>query len=114
MKTALTPTVLQFLVDEGFQICLSKTSSIFTKKARFCTTLTPAKFDSMPDRSTGLFDNFFAIKAEPVVMAQGLYDTIVLVDMDTTTWQAYETKVLKVKKRKTAAKTARKQYDLVA
>ncbi|RYY37066.1 MAG: hypothetical protein EOP46_04155 [Sphingobacteriaceae bacterium] len=84
--------MLRFLIGQGYQFCLSKTSSINTPNANVCVTLTPVKCTQAICNREG-FDNFFAIKAEPAYLSRGVDRTLILVDMNTATMFKYKTSI---------------------
>lgn len=90
MTTVLTPRLLRFLIGEGYQFCLSKFTTIQSATANVCLTLKPVKGTPVIKHKEN-FDTFFAIKAEPVYLANGVDRTLILVDISTATVLKYRT-----------------------
>ena len=81
MKAMLTPSVIKFLVLQGYKYCLSRTTGIHKKNASVCITLTPVKSRPLTRALPQGFDTYFSIMHEPMQMARGIDDTEVLVNL---------------------------------
>jgi hypothetical protein len=81
MQKLLTPALLQFIIGLGYRYCLSRTTSILGEDADVYIVLKPIKqkplLKTLPDN----YDTYFSITGEPQQMAEGIDETIVLVDM---------------------------------
>lgn len=89
MKTILTPSLLRFLINKGYQACLSKSTAIHTWDAHLRITLTPVMLRDIPHHDHKTFDHVFAIKAEPVELAKGVKNTEVMVNISPKTLLRY-------------------------
>ena len=89
MKTLLTPILLDFLIIEGYEYCLSKTAGINTPDTSESITLVPVKTKRLLKRLSGSFDKYFNIKNEPVQMAEGFDETLVMVEIDSSDLKRY-------------------------
>lgn len=81
MKTALTPFLLKFLIEEGYQYLLSKTENINEPDASVQITLTPVIARPQVRRLPRDFDTYFKLTREPQMMANGVDDTRILVKL---------------------------------
>lgn len=81
MKTALTPFLLKFLVDQGYQYLLSRTENINHPDASVQITLTPVLTRPQLRRLPRDFDTYFNLNKEPRIMAEGVDDTLILVQL---------------------------------
>jgi hypothetical protein len=82
LKTLLTPILLDFLILEGYEYCLSKTAGINTQSESESITLIPVKITRMLSRPSDSVDKYFNIKNEPRQMAEGFDDKLVMVEID--------------------------------
>ncbi|MFA6084468.1 hypothetical protein [Mucilaginibacter sp.] len=82
MLAILTPSVMKFLVLQGYRYCLSKTTSVQKNDASVCITLKPIKSRPATRFLPQGYDTYFSIMHEPLQMAQGINDTEVLVKLD--------------------------------
>ncbi len=89
MKITLTPPLLEFLLDQGYRYCFSKTTQLSYSQAQVCITLTPIKEKPSLRTLPVDADTFFALRREPVWMARGIDETIVLVKMPTAVLLPY-------------------------
>ncbi|WCT12550.1 hypothetical protein [Mucilaginibacter jinjuensis] len=89
MKTLLTPILLDFLIIEGYKYCASKANGINTSDASESITLIPLKSKRVLNRLSGSVDKYFSIKSEPVQMAEGFDDTLVMVEIDSSDLKRY-------------------------
>jgi hypothetical protein len=89
MKTLLTPPLLKFLTGKGYRYCLSKTSIIQKDNAEVCITLTPVTYKPALKRLPKQYDTYFSIRREPVQMASGVDDTLIMVDVNTQVLVSY-------------------------
>ncbi|MBB6107598.1 hypothetical protein [Mucilaginibacter lappiensis] len=83
MRSLLTPKLLQFLINQGYRYCLSKTTCIFGPDANVCIILTPVKYIPVLRRLPEKYDTYFKITEEPVQMADGIDETLIIVDLST-------------------------------
>jgi hypothetical protein len=81
MKTCLTPFLLDFMVDQGYQYLLSKTENINRPEASVQITLTPVIQRPQLRRLPRDFDTYFRLTKEPRIMANGIDDTRILVSL---------------------------------
>ena len=89
MKTLLTPILLDFLIIEGYEYCLSKAGGINTQDAKESITLIPVKGKRLLNQLSNSFDKYFNIKNEPAQMAGGFDDTLVMVEIDSSDLKRY-------------------------
>ncbi|MBD1367090.1 hypothetical protein IDJ77_24985 [Mucilaginibacter sp. ZT4R22] len=82
MKALLTRSVVSFLVLEGYTYCLSKTSNISKAYASVCITLTPVKRRPDVRKLPEGYDTYFNIMKEPLLLAEGVDDTEVIVNVE--------------------------------
>ncbi|MDB5009322.1 MAG: hypothetical protein JWR67_2711 [Mucilaginibacter sp.] len=82
MKIEITRSLLNFLIDRGYNYCLSRTVCIENYNADISITLTPVKYKPLLKKLPLAYDTFFAIKEEPMQMAEGIDETIIWVDLD--------------------------------
>jgi hypothetical protein len=98
MKLLLTPDLLKFLSNEGYKYCFSKTEELTGKATDCCITLTPIRWRPYIKRLPLKYDTFFSINDEPVQLADGLDDTLVMVSVDIRTMLTYIQKLLPLRK----------------
>jgi hypothetical protein len=79
LKTLLTPILLDFLIIEGYEYCLSKTAGINTQN----------KSERLLNRLSNTVDKYFNIKNEPMQMAGGGDETLVMVEIDSSDLKRY-------------------------
>jgi hypothetical protein len=82
MKVVLSGSVIKFLIEQGYQYCLSKTTDITNTNVSVSIMLTPVK--TRPDirnLPTG-FDTYFNIMEEPLQLSDGVDDTEVFINID--------------------------------
>lgn len=89
MKTLLTPILLDFLIIEGYKYCLSNAAGINTQDAGKAITLIPVKSKRLLNRLSDGVDKYFNIKNEPMQMAEGFDDTLVMVEIDSSDLKRY-------------------------
>ena len=81
MLKILTAELLERLVNQGYFYCGAKTTTVLGEDAGLCITLVPLKQASTTEK----FDICFHIDEEPRIMALGVDDTIILVDLSKVT-----------------------------
>lgn len=79
MKTTLTPFLLKFLFERGYQYLLSKTENVNQPGASVQITLTPVVQRPQLRRLPRDFDTYFRLTREPKIMANGIDDTLIVV-----------------------------------
>lgn len=89
MKTLLTPILLDFLIIEGYEYCLSKTAGINTQSESESITLIPVKSKRLLNRLSNTVEKYFNIKNEPMQMTEGFDDTLVMVEIDSSDLKRY-------------------------
>lgn len=77
----LTTELLESLINQGYRFCLSRTTTILGEDADVCITLLPVKHTPLLRNLPKKFDTFFKINEEPRIMATGIDETIILVDL---------------------------------
>jgi hypothetical protein len=82
MKAILTPSVIRFLVINGYRYCLSKTSEANESHAAVRITLTPVKSRPSVWYQTQGYDTCFSIMHEPLQMAREIHNTQVLINLE--------------------------------
>jgi len=82
MKAFLTPSVIRFLVINGYRYCLSKTDETSQSHAAVRITLTPVKNRPSVYHLTQGYDTCFSIMHEPLQMARGIHNTEVLINLE--------------------------------
>ncbi len=91
MKIQLTPSILDYLIEQGYKYCLSNTQSIDKGITDVTITLTPVtrrpRLETMPLE----YDTFFNITQEPRQMALGVDETEILVDLNDRDQSALQT-----------------------
>jgi hypothetical protein len=91
MKIQLTPSILDYLIEQGYKYCLSNTQSIDKGSTDVTITLTPVtrrpRLETMPLE----YDTFFNITQEPRQMAMGVDETEILVDLKNIEHPAFQT-----------------------
>ena len=81
MLRILTTELLESLINQGYRFCLSRTTTILGEDADVCITLLPVKRAPLLKNLPQKFDTFFKISEEPRLMATGIDETIILVDL---------------------------------
>ncbi|MBD1363052.1 hypothetical protein IDJ77_04445 [Mucilaginibacter sp. ZT4R22] len=81
MQKMLTTKLLNGLVSQGYRYCYSKTTAIVGDDANICITLVPVKTEPSLINLPEKFDTYFDLAEEPVQMALGVDETIILVDL---------------------------------
>ncbi|QJD96688.1 hypothetical protein HH214_12795 [Mucilaginibacter robiniae] len=81
MSTLLTPILLNFLITQGYSFCLSKTQCVEAHDFETLITLKPVKYRPATRHLPLGFDTYFSLNQEPRQMAEGLMDTLVMVDI---------------------------------
>lgn len=89
MKTLLTPSLLHFLIGQGYRYCLSKTSEINRHDAHVSITLSPVRDRPSLKLLPENFDTYFSIRRESARMARGIDDTLVFVKVPTIILLSY-------------------------
>lgn len=82
MKTTLTPFLLRFLAEQGYNYLLSRTENINEPDASVRITLTPVISRPQLRRLPRDFDTYFKLSKEPRIMANGVDDTQILVKLN--------------------------------
>ena len=90
MKTLLTPRLLSFLIKKGYKYCLSETTCINQQDAYIGITLKPVKKHPLLQKLPKPFNAYYSIITEPLQMAFGLHNTLVLVDLDVKDMERFE------------------------
>ena len=90
MKAILTNSVLSFLIKQGYQYCLSKTTDITNTNVSVSITLTPVK--ARPDirNLPAEFDTYFNIMEEPLQLSAGVDDTEIFIIIDKDELKKYK------------------------
>ncbi|MDN3550212.1 hypothetical protein [Mucilaginibacter aquaedulcis] len=81
MQKILTIELLDILINQGYRYCLSRTTTIVGEDADICIMLMPVKRRPLLKTLPQKFDTYFRIDAEPLQMAKGVDETIILVDL---------------------------------
>lgn len=81
MQKILTIELLDTLINQGYRYCLSRTTTIVGEDADICITLMPVKHRPLLKTLPENFDTYFRIDAEPLQMAMGVEEAIILVDL---------------------------------
>ena len=82
MKVQLTPPILDYLIEQGYTYCLSRTQSINKGSTDVTITLTPVTGRPRLETLPSGYDTYFNITQEPKQMAQGVDETEILVDLE--------------------------------
>lgn len=83
MKTKLTSQILDFLVKEGYNYCLSQTQTIGKRRVSVEITLTPVRKKPVLEKLPPGFDTYFNINEEPRQMVLGVDETRFYVNLQT-------------------------------
>ena len=89
MHKILTTDLLDSLVRQGYRFCLSRTTFLLGDDDDRCVTLLPVKDKPFSNHLPGQFDACYEINKEPLQMAKGADESIVLVDLSEVTIYAY-------------------------
>jgi hypothetical protein len=83
MRLNLTPIIHTFLTAHGYQYCLSRTQSFQTSHddPEVTIVLFPVKEKPKLENLPEEYDTFFNLSKEPAMMAGGIGDTEVLVEL---------------------------------
>lgn len=90
MRAVLTPQLLRFLIAEGYQFCLLKALDAKSKGKNPYLMLTPATVNDPEALLSEKCDTFFAIRAEPVLLAEGYTHMPVLVNISRQAMHKYK------------------------
>ena len=82
MRTFLTPNLLGFLIERGYNYCLAKIKISHTPHAITVVTLTPVKYNPGLEALPREYDVFFKMTREPIQMALGVVNTEVYVNLN--------------------------------
>lgn len=81
MQKILTPVLLNAIRALGYHYFLSRTTCIIGADADLRITLLPVKYEPDITALPENFDTYFDIMEEPVLLAEGVDQTIVVVDL---------------------------------
>lgn len=81
MKTKLTPRLLGFMIKKGYKYCLSQTTYINQEDAYVNITLKPVRKHPLLQKLPKPFSSYYSIIQEPVQMALGIHNTIIMVEL---------------------------------
>lgn len=82
MKVQLTPPILDYLIEQGYTYCLSRTQSINKGDTEVTITLKPVTGRPRLETLPLGYDTYFNITQEPKQMALGVDGTEILVDLE--------------------------------
>lgn len=85
MKTLLTPILLDFLIMEGYEYCLSKPANIDADGESGYITLNPVKVEAFSNELNNCVQPYLSIKN--VFDSTG--DTLVMIEIDTSELRRY-------------------------
>lgn len=91
MKIQLTPSILDYLIEQGYKYCLSNTQSIDKGNTDVTITLTPVTWRPRLETMPLEYDTYFNITQEPRQMAWGVDETEILVDLNDMDQSALQT-----------------------
>jgi hypothetical protein len=89
MTTLFTPQLLRFLTIDGFRYCLSRTTELNNGPNEILITLTPVRTEPDIHNLPAAYDTYFEIDEEPVQLANGVDDVIVMIRLDSQTLLGY-------------------------
>jgi hypothetical protein len=84
LKTLLTPILLDYLIMEGYEYCLSKPANIDADRNSEYITLNPVKIEP--------FNNDFNDSGEPYLSIKnvfGIGDTLIMIEIDISDLRRY-------------------------
>lgn len=90
MKTLPTPRLLGFLIEKGYKYCLFETTCINQHKAYAGITLKPVKKHPLLQNLLYPFNACYSIIREPLQMATGLANTLILVELGFKKFEVFE------------------------
>jgi hypothetical protein len=84
MQAILTPAILDYLIEQGYRYCLSKTQGINGEGTSVIITLTPVVHRPRLEKLPIDYDTYFNIQREPRQMACGIDETEIFVELNET------------------------------
>ncbi len=85
----LTPRLLEFLMAEGYRYCLSKTLCLHTPGIDVALILKPVKNRPALRRLANGFETYYAVDNEIKIMADGIEDTMAIVELNSAEARQY-------------------------